>query len=405
MLEYIILVTFLVFFLTFVYLKLTYPFWNNQPVYHPYDIWRWFGSTPYTIYKYRPVKTKFCDFEHIFTLSYVDCDAQSMVVDLLQCYYIPTDQILHTILANDLHALCSGQRHGSFVSIYAENEYRQGNDDNKDRIISAPKLAGCICSRQLTFYFREHFETPIYFMDFLCVRPGVGDTTLICRKLIQTHEYNQRIANPAVTVSLLKKEIKLLDGIVPIVSYSTYIFYLRNRPIPELLPHMEVVFIADENKDLLIEMVYDPKTRRDLGFDIFVLPDIGNLITQIQAGLLHVFCLRNKKHVLAMYFIKDPKMQYEDVGGGDSLQLAGSIANIRSSYLFYLGFLHGLLQILHRSPNYKILGIENLGHNRVLLSQWREHFTPIFENRTAYYTFNLVCPGSPFSGESCFALT
>ena len=64
------------FFFTLVllaYIKIKYPFWNIQPVFHSYDYWRFFYSIPYIVYKYRPVKTKYCDFQQIETTNYSDC--------------------------------------------------------------------------------------------------------------------------------------------------------------------------------------------------------------------------------------------------------------------------------------------------------------------------------------------
>jgi hypothetical protein len=134
-----------------------------------------------------------------------------------------------------------------------------------------------------------------------------------------------------------------------------------------------------------------------------LISDIGNILSLINQKLLYIYCLRNKKHVFGMYFIKDPKMQYDDLEG-NTIHLAASISNTRSVELFYLGFLHSLQQILRKYPEYKILMIENVGHNQLIHSKWRLSNTPIFENPTAYYCFNYIVPGSPISAERCFFL-
>ena len=45
----------------FVYIKLAYPFWNVQPVYHVYDFWRGFYRRPFRIHpRFHPkIKTKY----------------------------------------------------------------------------------------------------------------------------------------------------------------------------------------------------------------------------------------------------------------------------------------------------------------------------------------------------------
>jgi len=72
--------------------------------------------------------------------------------------------------------------------------------------------------------------------------------------------------------------------------------------------------------------------------------------------------------------------------------------------LFYLGFLHGLQQIIHKQPEFKMLLIEDIGHNTIILNGWRAKHTPVFVNKTAYYTYNFIYPSSPLSNEKCFIL-
>ena len=67
----------------FMYIKIKYPFWNIQPVYHTYDFVRGFISSPFIIQTRYPMKTKYCDFISVETVSYVDIDEphKKMFVD------------------------------------------------------------------------------------------------------------------------------------------------------------------------------------------------------------------------------------------------------------------------------------------------------------------------------------
>jgi hypothetical protein len=133
-------------------------------------------------------------------------------------------------------------------------------------------------------------------------------------------------------------------------------------------------------------------------FDVFMVPDMGNLIAMIKQRVFYVFCLRRSKEVLGVYFLKDTKTQFEAADGG-TLQLVGSIYNIQSIQTFYLGFLHSLKSVIKLNTQFKILVFENLGHNMILFNNWRDKHTPIFENLAAYYLFNFIYPGSPISSE------
>lgn len=405
MIEYILLVTFSIVFIIFAYIKIKYPFWNNQPVYHTYDFWRGLYSIPFSVYKYRPVKTKFCDFDHVKTYNYLEASNEQIenLTNMLQCYYYSSDSIIHTIQKNDLNAYLTGQNETSYISFYTEPIYTAINGD----VIESMRTLGTITSRCANLCYRigindlSYKEIPIYFMDFLCINRE-HDYKKISRKLLQTHEYNQRIKNPIVSVSLIKKEADLFEGIVPFIKYQTYTFALRNINIPSLPKNLELVGINNENLDIVFDFLHVQKTADfkyfPCMFDIFVVPDIGNLIAMIKQRVFYVFCLRRAKEVLAIYFLKDTKTQFEAADGG-TLQLVGSISNIQSSQSFYLGFLHTLKRIIKLNPHFKILVFENLAHNMVLFNYWRDKHTPIFENPAAYYLFNFIYPGSPILPE------
>ena len=414
MLHYILISFTLVFLSIFAFIKLKYPFWNNQPVFHRYDYWRFFYSIPFVLQKYRPHKTKYCDFENIKTMDYLEIGQKekATIVDVLQCYYIPSESVIHTFKDADLDAILTGQLETSYISIYIENEYKAISNTKigeNAEIQTIPKTIGTICSHSLTFYYKEptqksvgYVDMPIYFIDYLCVNRK-KDTKTLSRKLLQTHEYNQRLRNPKVLVSLLKKEIELFDGIIPLVEYQTVTFELRNIHFPPLPPHFEVLEINAENLDILLDFLFVQK--QNPVFEIIIYPDIGSITAEIKQRILHIYCLRNGSEIYGMYFLKDAKMQYENDKEINTLQLVGSIANSDSTELFYLGYLHGLRQIIKRNITFKYIMMEQIGHNCALFTYWREKHTPINNSDTAYYLYNMVYPTSPLSKERCFILT
>lgn len=402
MIEYILLVTFSIVIIIFAYIKLKYPFWNNQPVYHTYDFWRGLYSIPFSIYKYRPMKTKFCDFENIKTYSYLECTNEQIenFVNMLQCYYFSSESIIHNLQKDDLYSYLTGQNESSYISFYNEPVYAVINGD----VAQSTRTLGIISSRCASMMHRmgpEYKETPVYFVDFLCINRE-HDHKKISRKLLQTHEYNQRIKNPIVSVSLIKKEADLFEGVVPFIQYKTYTFALRNISVPNLPKNVELIGINNENLDIVFDFLHVQKTADfkyfPCMFDVFMVPDMGNLIAMIKQRVFYVFCLRRSKEVLGVYFLKDTKTQFEAADGG-TLQLVGSIYNIQSIQTFYLGFLHSLKRVIKLNPQFKILVFENLGHNMILFNNWRDKHTPIFENLAAYYLFNFIYPGSPISSE------
>jgi hypothetical protein len=367
------------------------------------------------------MKTKFCEFNQIKTYQYLDSTAQQRkdVCQLLQSNYILNDRILITIGDKDLDAQYTGHSEPAFLSIYSEKKYEFTNIDptfaeHYNDITTALKPIGCVLSKPLRLYYRENPEhnvytqTPIYYIDIVCAKRDL-DQKKLNRQLLQTHEYNQRFKNPNVLCSLIKKEIDLFDGVIPLIEYNTYVFYLRNLTFPSLPPHFHITHIDIEHTDILTDFLYE-QTHLDLAlskkhFDIMVLSDMGNLIALIKQNLLYAYCLRNGSHIYGFYFLKDAKMQYEDIDG-DTLQFVGSVMNCDSAKLFYDGLLHSMQDIIKnkKTPKYKMLLFEAIGDNTTLLELWRERNTPVFTNKTAYYTFNLIYPRSPLLPEKCFVL-
>jgi len=417
--QYIVVTVTLLYIIIYAYIKIKYPFWNVQPVYHTYDFWRAFYSTPFFIYKYRPIKTKFSNEVNVKTIPYLDATSEQkkQVLQLLQSNYISNDRILLTLLEKDLDALYGGHFDTPFISLYIEKNYGLGESLDSNTIILNKRIIGSIISNPVHVYCPKanvYTETPLYYTDFLCVNRELKSSkgslgskgSKHIRELFDTHEFHQRLYNPAIAGSLFKREIDLLDGIVPIVQYITYVYYLRNMGFPPLPAHFHVVHINAENLDLLTDFLY-VQTHLDLDksahLDLLSVTSLGNYIAMIKQGLCHVFCLRKGEHIFATYFFRDGKMQYEDLDG-DTLQFYGSMSNTDTAQLFYLGLLHSLYQIMKKYPRFKMLMFENLGDNTVLHKLWRQKNSPTFENKTAYYSYNWIHPGSPLRSEKCLFL-
>jgi hypothetical protein len=356
-------------------------------------------------------------------MPYLETNAtqRNEIVDLLQCHYISTDRILNIVQSADVDAFFSGNIEPPYVSLYYEKTYNVHAIDTSN-IIQTPisnievtttdTPIGILTSRCVQFYYRptlfeSNYQTmPLYFMDMLCVHRE-KNRTKICRELLQTHEYNQRIANPNVSVSLLKAEVKLLDGVIPLIQYNTATYYLRNIQVPKLPKRTQLIRIYKENLGMLTDYLYTQChldfTKIRCEFDICLVPEIGSLLSLIKQQLLYVFCLQRGDEIYGMYFIKDAKLQYEDVEG-DTLQCIGSIMDCNSPQIFYVGFMHALKQIIKKNTNYKMLLIEEQGHNVRLTQFWRMQHTPAIVTKTAYYLYNFIYPCSPFIQERCLLL-
>lgn len=412
MLQYILATTFFFCLVLFMYIKIKYPFWNSQPVFHTYDYWRYYYRTPFIIYRFRPIKNKFCDFVNVSTKNLVDCTDEDIreLTNLLQCYYVPSDRIIHTLGDQNVRTILTGIGEPSYVSMYYEKILHKPNAS--DEISCIHKPIGCVTSRAFKMHYRPtlsepmYSELPIYYVDYLCVQRE-QDTRKVTRNLYQTHEYNQRLMNPNIAVSLLKKEIDLIDGVVPFIRYMSDTFYLRKNKLPVLPQNFHVLPINAENIDILTDFL-DIQTHLRFDsqpclFDICITQHSGYYLSLINDNQLYIYCLRSEGHIYGLYFFKDTKTQYDDIEG-NTLQLIGSVMNSDAEDIFYTGFLHSL-DAINKKAKYKMLIMEGISSNINISTYWRTNYTPVFTNETAYYLYNFVYPCSPMPCEKCLILT
>lgn len=414
MIQYIFSSLFFFFLVLFAYIKIRYPFWNNQPVFHTYDYWRYFYSVPYVIYKYRPVKTKFCDFNQIETASYTECSQESInkMVNLLQCYYIPSERIIHTITEDEMNTILTGMSEPSYISLF-HDKLIQNNGELDVKVLINPEPNGCITSRPYKIFYRPtltesvYTSDSVYFIDFLCVKRE-RDVKKINRQLLQTHEYNQRTKNPNVLISLIKKEIDLFEGIIPLVKYKTLSYYIPVLRFTELPPDFQIIRIESSNISILTDYLYNitHNNYKDVEnmFDFCILQDTSYYLSLIKKRIIHIYCLKMKEHVYGVYFFKNMYTEYEDIEG-NVLMFSTSIKNTNNNNLFYTGFLNSLYQIMKETNNFKIITIENIGHNSIIVPLWELYNTPFFNNDTAYYLYNFIYPCSPLLAEKTLIMT
>ena len=448
---------------SFVYIKLQYPFWNLQPVFHSYYKWTvlfssvfpfssvflFSSGSPYIIQKL-PIKNKFCNFDAVITKTYsVDYNNDNFreLVYLLQNHSIKSDSIIYTITEANLKPFLIGHNDPVYISMFYENIYVYNNDlltsidisgqynikqynIKQSNIIQKP--IGSIISRPMDIIYsdknNEIVNLKSYYWDYICINREQKNKTKIY-ELIQTHEYSQRIKSPDISISIFKREANLCEGVVPLVEYDTYTFYLDNQRVIALPDHFIVIIINNTNYNILFDFLREQqqhqqkqqqqnKSSNRNTFDFYITPCIGSLISLIETNNIFVYCLKKREHIYGLYFIKNTQRHYEDPidrpvnkqvntnnNGINSISLISSINNSTSKTLFIQGFIFALRDILKINSSFKMLNIENLAHNPQILEYFILNNNPINKTKTAYYLYNYYFPGSPISNEKIFVIT
>jgi hypothetical protein len=114
-------------------------------------------------------------------------------------------------------------------------------------------------------------------MDNMCIHKSVVPKNVMY-KLIQTHEYRQRNLNEAIKISIFKKEVKLCDGVVPVVEYETSLFKLSRQHKLKVLPRqVSCIRITKNNLNIIIDF-FDLIKKTEF----VVISDIGNLLSLLR---------------------------------------------------------------------------------------------------------------------------
>jgi hypothetical protein len=363
----ILLVLLLFFVVLFFYIKLKYPFWNGQPVYHIYDYWRAGFIEPSIIQKDYPKITKYCNFADITTIAYQDMTENQIreCVDLIQTQYINTEDTVYVFNSRTLDSYMTGHNYSSYISVFLEPKLSIsssiGQDIKKELI---PK--GMISSRSILINGSE----PAYYWDFICKHRNILQKSAY--QLIQTHYYRTRVLTPEIKIALFKKEGNEVADypVVPLVTFTCVSYKILPFIKPPTLPkYYIVVDINRTNIALVMEFLLFAKD----DYTFWAMADIGNIEGMILSGLLYGYALFYRGSIAALYFFRDSRIyienpyEYEDEkGSGSLLELVASINHTGSRDLFYDGFLHALFLLIKYFPVYRILKIEGLGDNSVL---------------------------------------
>jgi hypothetical protein len=397
----------------FVYIKLAFPFWNVQPVYHVYDFWRCLYSRPFRIYPrfHAGVKTQFCKGDVVDIVPYVDAsvDQKKAFVNLVQCYSSMDEGIMCMFHLDNLDAYMNGHMYGSYLSFYKDILYKQVDGE----VIKEEKPRGCVASRSGELVMRGHKEV-VYWMDYLVVSTGVAksDIAKVQRELFETHVYKvgliqwKELVEEAIRVWLFRRVGELLSGVVPLVRFFRREYEIPNNPgffTPSYPEHVVLVEISGANIRKLTDGIERCRGR----FGVWGLMDEGSLVGLIKAGVIKVYLLERKGSTLAMYFFRDMRMVIEDssgkgsAGGGAVLELSGSIHVEGGLGLFRRGFLGSLGEIVKKSPVYRRLCVDDISDNGGLdFGEWY----CLGVEKGAYYTWNLVAPTTGFRGGSAFLM-
>ena len=359
---------FLAGFVILIYIRIKYPFWSFMDANHSYD---WFLRSPGKPISVKPCRNKYVDRAQVktgdpedmpnicLTVASLSTVASLLptVASLLQRHLIPSDKILYECEAKHIEARTNTQ-----ISLHTHPFM----DKPSGTIISYPVRI-------------SEKDIPLLVANYISHIAAEDDT--VTRKLIATHIYNVHDKTPDKPVFLLKKDVGRCAGLRPLVTFSTTLFYIAERPKPgdsrKSVDSRTATTLVQVYKDNW-HLIQDAIDRLD---GLVVTIDIGSIQTRVKAGILFVYALMYRGTTIAVYFIEDALMLYEQVAdhGGKTLRLLAiatdtptiatdtpTIATPSSASVIYDGFCQCLAKIIKQNADYKMLLVDGIGANQII---------------------------------------
>ena len=283
-----------------------------------------------------------------------------------------------------------------FFSFYKENEILM--DVNKKGTIEDSKIISVMTSRPLKVVINNgnndaHFDA--YYVDYLCVDKRYRKNG-VAPQIIQTHEYNQRMLNKKIKVSLFKREGDL-TGIVPLCVFTTYGFEMTTwKKPPHLHPSLCIIEVGKNNIHFLIDFIKISSSK----FDILIIPEISNILELILTQNIFCYMLVENHVVLCCYFFrKQCAFIRKDVG---ILSCFASINNSTNLDVFERGFKICIWKIYKKNAQFQYFVIESISDNQKLIENLQIRTKSNLESPTAYFFYNFAY--NTFRPSKCFII-
>lgn len=405
--KYIFIIIICIIFLFCIYIRFKFGFWRIQPVFHIYDF-HYYLFPPGIIQYGVPERNKYCNFKDIETLKFDDIeDIEDYRIikfsNFVQSHYLRNKENVFLPQKENIVPYFTGHNHPCFFSFYNISELLL--DCKTNTSIEDRKIIAVMTSRPLNIYINNGSKDSFfnaYYVDYLCVDKSHRKAG-IAPQIIQTHEYNQRVLNKKIVVSLFKREGEL-TGIVPLCVYSTYGFEMQTwkRP-PRLPPHLGVVEIGPKNAHHLIDFI---KTQNPK-FDIVVMPEISNLLELIKTGNIYCYIIVQDFEVLCAYFFRKScayvRKNVEILSCFASINaINGKNRKGKNTDIFVEGYKVALWKIYKKHPGFQYAVIEDISDNNAIIKNIMLRTNPTLVSPTAYFFYNFAYP--TFKPAKCLIL-
>lgn len=397
-LVYILSTVIIVTIVFMIFIKVKYPFWSSQPVFHVYDL-SYYIRPVGIIQSGLPEQNKYHDKNIVVKrieddISYLE----KTITSFIQTHYLKTPDSSFIPKKENILPYFTGHLRPCHLSRWTTQtpllHNTSGNVTLKD------ELKGCMTTRPLyadIFTSSGKKSIPSFevnYVDYLCVNSSHRKKG-VAPKIIYTHNYSIQREKHRIPISLFKREDEV-TGIVPLCFYKTTTFDMKTwTNLPEIPANRGLVMHCDSSK-------YSPvhdfiKERKNL-FQMAIIPSIGNIIALMESENIYVYMLLNEKQTIqAVYFFRNNTMKYEDDENSFSLIASIRVPNLPDDIFSYSCKLSitKIVNKYRKSCKYRYFSIENISANDTILQDLEKKNTPLHSSPTAYFFYNFACPTYP----------
>ena len=378
------------------YIKLRFKFWNIQPVFHVYDF-TYYLFPPGIINHQLPEKNKYYNSKNIETHPFSNLSELKIkqFISFIKTNYFQNKQYKNNIFSpnyDNIVPYFKGHNSICFISLYNEEEMLYNAKDGTG--IERQKLISVMTSRPIYINIINKGKMDAYYVDYLCVEKQRRKQG-IAEQMIQTHEYNQRLDNKNIVVSLFKREGEL-TGIVPLTIFDSYCFSMKNWKKPaQLNAKYSIIECSSSN----IHILYDFLKKNENHFGLFGITEVSNIIELISSGNMFIYfiidqSIKSLNNILYCYFFRKSCTFLEK--SEEVLSCIGSINCLDSKTNDNIIFIHGfklvVLKIKEKHTNFHYLAIENISHNEIITNNLKLKTKPFIIMPCAYFFYNFAYP-------------
>lgn len=379
-----------------VFIKVKYPFWSSQPVFHVYDL-SYYIRPVGIIQNGLPEQNKY--YNKTIDIKKIEGDSipylETTITSFIQTHYLKTTDASFFPKKENIIPYFTGHLRPCHLSSWTTQNPLLHNTSGK--VTLRDELKGCMTTRPLYADIFASIGTKtvpsfeLNYVDYLCVNSAYRKQG-VAPEIIYTHNYSIQREKHRIPISLFKREDEV-TGIVPLCFYRTTTFDMNTwTTLSEIPANRGTVMNCDSSK---YSHIHDFIQEKKKLFQLAIIPSIGNIIALMESKNIYVYMLLDEKQTIqAVYFFRNNTMKYEN--GENSLSLIASIRvpNLPDDIFSYSCKLSitKIVKKYEKICNYAYFSIENISSNDTILKDLEKKNIPIHSSPTAYFFYNFACP-------------